>query len=959
MKTILFICLVVIPFFGMTQNDTLTFTNKIEAANHIYGLLDDSYYDYALLNRSATTNPIIFEQLNNDYSHIMSPFDFLNMYSDLTISYSDTTLIPTVSGYGTSILDFFNYQDAHHSELVQPFGLTLNNISYIDTNIFNNQSFNTQNGQLTAVIDDTLLYKKSIIKSASVIEFYPDNGYLEGTLKYDPNFIVTSADITINTIQININDGNGYQLFDADHSSITYSRMIDSTVANVLVNYTLNDLIYEDRMSFYLTTKSNNTTNRSSNDLWDNVYLFDQLNNSDLQLEYGIRYGCGNNGKIRRPIIISPPYRPGVQMVSMNKYWTQFNEGGNYSGLIELGYDIIFIKDHPGYASLELGGFKLSRFISYINEKKGLNYPDEDWETIVMGYSKGGQVARYALLLLEKDHMENGGPHHHTRLYIPFDSPHHGVNVPLFTQATYKSFKLTNIIALIANTSLVDPASRDMGYYSIYDSDPLPNSTPINQRLIPKPNQAAIDYQTQLNTLFQHTYTHTGIGDTRKTFPTFSRNIAISTGSYKNDYNMQWQLNPGKLLFSQTALGYNLLTGTFGSVNRKLFASEYSSTSAKQVFKRLDIYQTPIPYVISKNYYFKNALEFDMAQGGSKTLFFDGVAGGATAIMQTGAGGTGTKHYNNEVMFLPLVSALGIKPSIWENDNLYYNLQDEDMFYQSQYNLDNNILSEHFGYPSLGHPLGQTVDHFDITPFEAVYADLYSWDHIKMLGTIEDYTNSPTINVTINDLWHVGNFIVKEVEDKNVYLQNKIIGQNHKLDPNYEYKAWYKARQSISFGRHITPKTDEGDYIIESTGNITAYAPIIHLMPGFHSKLGSTFHGYNDVEFCQSNTTHSQSNSTDNANAPTKTFKTETNLDANMPKDNTPSIAIFPNPNNGNFTFKTNSTNLNGMLYIYGLDGKIHYQLNITTPITRLALNLDKGLYIATYNTEVLKITLH
>src|SRR5690554_7594439 len=72
----------------------------------------------------------------------------------------------------------------------------------------------------------------------------------------------------------------------------------------------------------------------------------------------------------------------------------------------------------------------------------------------------GGQKARYALMKLEKEHMENGGMHNHTKLYIPFDSPHHGANIPLFTQATYKTFKNTNIIAALANLSLVDPASR-------------------------------------------------------------------------------------------------------------------------------------------------------------------------------------------------------------------------------------------------------------------------------------------------------------------------------------------------------------------------------------------------------------------------------------------------------------------------------------------------------------------
>jgi hypothetical protein len=69
--------------------------------------------------------------------------------------------------------------------------------------------------------------------------------------------------------------------------------------------------------------------------------------------------------------------------------------------------------------------------------------------------------------------------------------------------------------------------------------------------------------------------------------------------------------------------------------------------------------------------------------------------------------------------------------------------------------------------------------------------------------------------------------------------------------------------------------------------------------------------------------------------------------------------SIFPNPTNGSFTFKTDATNLNRILYIYGLDGKLYYQTTVTETNTRLSLNLEKGLYIVVYNNETLKLTLH
>lgn len=92
----------------------------------------------------------------------------------------------------------------------------------------------------------------------------------------------------------------------------------------------------------------------------------------------------------------------------------------------------------------------------------------------------------------------------------------------------------------------------------------------------------------------------------------------------------------------------------------------------------------------------------------------------------------------------------------------------------------------------------------------------------------------------------IRNFVINEVESDVVYLQNKIIGDNHtQMDPTYKYRAWYKAFTRIEIGNLVTPKTDPGDYIIEQTGDITVYAgESVVLKPGFHAQNGSTFHAF-------------------------------------------------------------------------------------------------------------------
>jgi hypothetical protein len=156
------------------------------------------------------------------------------------------------------------------------------------------------------------------------------------------------------------------------------------------------------------------------------------------------------------------------------------------------------------------------------------------------------------------------------------------------------------------------------------------------------------------------------------------------------------------------------------------------------------------------------------------------------------------------------------------------------MLMYSQFN--STQFSNTYGYPNLAHP----NTHFNITPFEAIYCDIYTYEHIKMLASVEENG--------YNDVYlvHTRNFIVNEEESDVVYLQNKTIGDNHtQMDPTYKYRAWYKAFTRIEIGHLVTPKTDPGNYIIEKTGDITVYAgQSVILKPGFHAQNGSTFHAF-------------------------------------------------------------------------------------------------------------------
>ena len=407
-----------------------------------------------------------------------------------------------------------------------------------------------------------------------------------------------------------MNLGNGFIQFDSLNNLIEYQRYADSIVAQAEITYYLNTTLIVDTIDFYLTLDIGDTSNPMSRavDRWDVKYDY---SGEEIDLRVAIKYGCGNNNKIRRPIIFVPPYRPTIFEPSMNSYYDQFDFKSLLSTLSEMGYDVIFLREHPGNARIEIAGREIARFIRSINHKKATNYPNQHWENIIVGFSAGGQHARYALMQLEKEHMHWGASHHHTRLYIPFDSPHHGANIPMFTQATYYDLQRKfNILAMIAYTYLKDGGSKDMAINHILSSN-LSNTSGKYWDMDSHPTSERLELLDQFQNNFTHFYTHTN--DLRRTYPTFTRNIAVSTGSFSKNYTDEFSLNPGHHLFSQDNM---FLPTAFGFMHkfRRLYASKYGTQQESLNIRDVNVLLGIIPIQSWRIYRTNNLFDLDMLQ---------------------------------------------------------------------------------------------------------------------------------------------------------------------------------------------------------------------------------------------------------------------------------------------------------------------------------------------------------
>ena len=138
------------------------------------------------------------------------------------------------------------------------------------------------------------------------------------------------------------------------------------------------------------------------------------------------------NGVLDNPIVFIAGFDPGDSS-SIEDMYNSLNFGDDNLGdiLRDEGFDPVLLnfplytidgKDIDGGADyIQRNAMVLIALITHLNDQKTGNE-----ELVIVAPSMGGLVARYALAFMEQNDMD-----HETRLYISFDSPHLGANVPV------------------------------------------------------------------------------------------------------------------------------------------------------------------------------------------------------------------------------------------------------------------------------------------------------------------------------------------------------------------------------------------------------------------------------------------------------------------------------------------------------------------------------------------------
>ncbi|MBN2444860.1 MAG: hypothetical protein JXJ04_26130 [Spirochaetales bacterium] len=155
---------------------------------------------------------------------------------------------------------------------------------------------------------------------------------------------------------------------------------------------------------------------------------------------YGFE-GGNKHDQLTRPIIFSE----GIDLQNTLRWrvllYKVFHCFGMWRALLDHGYDIVYINFEDGLKGIDENADVLKRAIEQINSEKWDNRTSAP-QNIVIGASLGGLTCRYALKTMETQgyttELTRRGitkyTDHDTSLFVCFDSPQQGANLPLSIQ---------------------------------------------------------------------------------------------------------------------------------------------------------------------------------------------------------------------------------------------------------------------------------------------------------------------------------------------------------------------------------------------------------------------------------------------------------------------------------------------------------------------------------------------
>ena len=354
-------------------------------------------------------------------------------------------------------------------------GIINTKMNYIDYGTSTTPSLTTSNGLLNNVNGINPFLEKQVTVIAPL-----KNNITSGTVTFRllPSFILQLTGLPIKNLVANFGNGTDYNLISNSVVSTTNPTVIYTTSGKkefiFTVTYSNNtteilkatmDITIPNSSPLVMTMANTSsfpleedfvgtagiTTNTAGNVAFQG---YNETTATKGTLEYRTYYNLvTNNGstqsKIRKEIIILDGYDPGdgrkiyPQSLGYNQDKNSLYELMNYDhdnnpatekiNLVEklrnapYGFDVTLVNFPAGTDYIERNAMAMVSLLERETAKLTANGSTE--KVSIIGPSMGGLISRYALA-----HMEKNNINHNTRLWVSFDSPHLGANIPIGAQ---------------------------------------------------------------------------------------------------------------------------------------------------------------------------------------------------------------------------------------------------------------------------------------------------------------------------------------------------------------------------------------------------------------------------------------------------------------------------------------------------------------------------------------------
>lgn len=407
--------------------------NYYNRMQHVFGNIDKAKVTTGYLKEFGVRfNTIEDYSGTNSANNFVDKTQWQSLYSSLY-----TMRVGTIAQNMTTTNTVFDFLKTQQENSTTDVLLAMQHYKYqqYKTNAVSNGDVTISNDRIYDVAGRNPYTNETVFAIAPLKKELQGNTF---TFKLPNNLIYTNSGLTINQLQIDFDNGQGYQTVSLNtNKSISYSSGGVKEL-NYKIIYTNSTIVYSH--SKILVNYKPNYQARYSG--FGGGIIRDSIAGSSWQGAFSTGYItvelAPGHTQITKPLIVVEGFDPNNSF----DYFDLIDEdspGGlqiNITGttlnqaIEDEDYDLIFVDYKKGTDYIQRNAYMVEEVIKWVNIEKNRNGNPNAEKNVVLGMSMGGLVARYALR-----HMEQTNQTHDTKLYISHDTPHQGANVPLGVQA--------------------------------------------------------------------------------------------------------------------------------------------------------------------------------------------------------------------------------------------------------------------------------------------------------------------------------------------------------------------------------------------------------------------------------------------------------------------------------------------------------------------------------------------